>query len=95
MNARERLAAYVGADLLGLVDAYVDERIAGALAAQPPPVDANGSGWLTIAAAADLLGCSPDAVRMRVKRGRLEARHEGRRVYVSRRSVSPPLGEQA
>ena len=39
--------------------------------------------WLTLAEAAERLGCSPDAVRMRVKRGRLRARRQGRRVYVS------------
>lgn len=43
--------------------------------------------WLTLDQAAERLGCSVDAVRMRAKRGRLESRHNGRRVYVSRRSV--------
>jgi hypothetical protein len=43
--------------------------------------------WLTLAEAGVRLGCSPDAVRMRVKRGRLQARHQGRRIYVSAASV--------
>jgi excisionase family DNA binding protein len=43
--------------------------------------------WLTLAEAAERLGCSPDAVRMRVRRGRLEHRYQGRRVYVSADSV--------
>ena len=43
--------------------------------------------WLTLAQAAERLGCTPDAVRMRVKRGRLEARRQGRRLYVSAESV--------
>jgi excisionase family DNA binding protein len=43
--------------------------------------------WLTLDEAAKRLGCSRDAVRMRGKRGRLETRHQGRRVYVSRKSV--------
>jgi excisionase family DNA binding protein len=43
--------------------------------------------WLTLDQAAQRLDCSTDAVRMRVKRGRLVARHQGRRVYVSRQSV--------
>ena len=47
----------------------------------------DGSPWLTLDQEADRLACSVDAVRMRVKRGRLEARHHGRRVYVSRSSV--------
>lgn len=89
-EARDHLAAYVSADLLELVDAYVDERIAAAFAAQSRPTEGNGSSWLTIAQAADILDCSADAVRMRIKRGRLEARKDGSRVYVSRRSVDPP-----
>ena len=82
MNARDRLGAAVSAQLMELIDAYVDERVAQALAAidsRPP--------WLTLEQAAERLDCSRDAVRMRVKRGRLVARRDGRRVYVSRDSV--------
>lgn len=43
--------------------------------------------WLTLPQAGERLGCSPDAVRMRVKRGRLEYKRQGRRLYVSRASV--------
>jgi excisionase family DNA binding protein len=43
--------------------------------------------WLTLAEAAERLGCSRDAVRMRVRRGRLEHRYQGRRLYVSAESV--------
>jgi excisionase family DNA binding protein len=43
--------------------------------------------WLTLAEAAERLGCSPDAVRMRARRGRLEHRYQGRRLYVSTKSV--------
>jgi excisionase family DNA binding protein len=43
--------------------------------------------WLTLEEAGERLGCSADAVRMRLKRGRLEARRQGRRVYVSAASV--------
>lgn len=43
--------------------------------------------WLTVAEAAEQLGCSRDAVRMRVKRGRLEARRQGRRLYVFADSI--------
>jgi excisionase family DNA binding protein len=48
---------------------------------------ARGRRWLTVDEAAEQLACSRAAVRMRVKRGRLEARRQGRRVYVSRDSV--------
>jgi excisionase family DNA binding protein len=47
----------------------------------------KGVRWLTLAQAAERLGCSPDAVRMRVRRGRLEHRRQGRRLYVSAASV--------
>jgi excisionase family DNA binding protein len=43
--------------------------------------------WLTVAEAATRLGCSRDAIRMRVRRGRLEAKRQGRTVYVSSDSV--------
>lgn len=43
--------------------------------------------WLTYGEAAERLGCTRDAVRMRVKRDRLVARRQGRRVYVSAESV--------
>lgn len=43
--------------------------------------------WLTLDQAADRLACTRDAVRMRAKRGRLETKRHGRRVYVSRASV--------
>jgi excisionase family DNA binding protein len=47
----------------------------------------GGPRWLTLAQAGERLGCSPDAVRMRVQRGRLEHRRQGRRLYVSAASV--------
>jgi excisionase family DNA binding protein len=81
---RDRLAAVVSVELLELFDRYVDERVAVAVAALPRE---DGPRWLTLKQAAERLDCSADAVRMRVKRGRLEARREGRRVYVSRQSV--------
>jgi hypothetical protein len=42
--------------------------------------------------AAVSLGCTPDAVRMRARRGRLEFRHHGSRMYVSARSVEDLSG---
>lgn len=43
--------------------------------------------WLTLREAAERLGCTPDAVRMRINRGRLDHRRQGRRIYVSTASV--------
>ncbi len=50
--------------------------------------------WLTLAEAAERLGCTPDAVRMRINRGRLDNRRHGRRLYVSAASVDQ-LGRAA
>jgi excisionase family DNA binding protein len=52
--------------------------------AQPTPASRK---WLTVAEAAERLACTPDAVRMRCSRGRLEHRRQGRRLYVSAESV--------
>jgi excisionase family DNA binding protein len=84
---RDRLAVVLGAELLNLVDRYIDERVATAVAELAPAATNGESEWLTLEQAGERLDCSPDAVRMRVKRGRLDARHIGRRVYVSRASV--------
>ena len=47
----------------------------------------TGPRWLTLDQAAARLGCSRDAVRMRARRGRLEHRYQGRRLYISADSV--------
>lgn len=80
---RDRLAAAFAPELLAALEQFVDERAAAALAAQPD----DGARWLTLDQAAERLGCTADAVRMRVKRGRLESRRQGRRLYVSRAAV--------
>lgn len=86
MTARDRLAGALSADLLAALEEYVNERIADALTTVTPK--ANGDPrWLTVAQAAERLSCSPDAIRMRVKRGRLDHRRQGRRLYVSAASV--------
>jgi excisionase family DNA binding protein len=78
----ERLAAV----FLDLLDAHIERRIVAAIAELVPSTN-SAPEWLTLEQAGNRLGCSVDAVRMRVKRGRLVARHQGRRVYVSRQSV--------
>lgn len=52
--------------------------------AEPTPASRK---WLTVAEAAERLACTPDAVRMRCSRGRLDHRRQGRRLYVSADSV--------
>jgi excisionase family DNA binding protein len=55
-----------------------------ALEREPRP---ESRRWLTVREAAERLGCSPDAVRMRINRGRPQAKRHGRTVYVSAESV--------
>jgi len=79
------LDALLGPGLVAAIEQLVDERVARAVAelrVPPPP-----SPWLTVQQAAEFLGCTEDAVRMRIKRGRMMARRQGRRVYVARSSV--------
>src|SRR5690242_11769313 len=71
-------------ELVEAIERLVDERVAAALAAQAPAAD---RAWLTLEEAGEQLACTPDAVRMRVKRGRLEGRRQGRRLYISAASV--------
>lgn len=78
-----RLEALVGPAIAGaIVDALREE-----LAATSPAHEASSPRWLTLEQAGARLGCSADAIRMRVNRGRLEARRQGRRLYVSADSV--------
>jgi len=66
-------------------EALVQERVEQTLTdrgARP-----NERRWLTLGEAAERLGCSRDAVRMRIHRGRLDHRRHGRRLYVSAASV--------
>lgn len=85
MTPRERLAAVLAPDLLDALNELVADRVAAELAR----LDANRDrpSWLTLEQAAKRLGCTPAAVRMRASRGRLQTRHQGRRLYVSAASV--------
>jgi excisionase family DNA binding protein len=79
------LDALLGPTVVAAIEQLVDERVARAVAGIQAP--APTALWLTVPQAADMLGCTPDAVRMRIKRGRLATRRQGRRVYVARKSV--------
>ena len=80
MTPVARLEAIVANLAAAILDVIREE-----LAARP--ANPTEPRWLTLEQAGERLGCSPDAVRMRVKRGRLEARRHGRRIYVSATSV--------
>jgi excisionase family DNA binding protein len=83
MIAHDRLTPRLDVRARGAARRDVDELVDRELAAR----DDGARPWLTLEQAAERLGCSRDAVRMRAKRGRYEVRHVGRRVYVSRDSV--------
>ena len=85
MTARDRLAVALAPELLRALEELVDERVRAELDARGNRT--NGPRWMTVEQAADRLSCSPDAIRMRVKRGRLEHRRQGLRVYISAESV--------
>lgn len=89
MTARDRLAALLSPELLDALEQLVEERVADVLRER---ASAPAAEWIPSERAAELLGCSVDAVRMRVKRGRLEGRHQGRRLYVSAESVRTLTG---
>jgi excisionase family DNA binding protein len=48
----------------------------------------DGRELLTLAEAGERLGCSRGAARMLVRRGRLDSRHVGRRLYVTADSLN-------
>jgi excisionase family DNA binding protein len=86
VSVRARLEAVLAPDVVDAIEQLVAERVRAELAAA---AQANGLArkWLTLKQAGERLDCSADAVRMRVKRNRLEARRQGRRVYVSAEGV--------
>lgn len=86
MSARDKLAMVISPALLGILDEYVGERVQQELAAQASRID--GRRWLTVREAARLEGCSGDAMRMRLRRGRYESKHVGRTVLVFAASLN-------
>lgn len=87
LTARTRLERIVSGDVLRLVDEYVREIALDVVRAEVARAALNRPAWYTLEEAARRLGISPDAARMRAKRGRLKTRRQGRRLYVSASSV--------
>jgi excisionase family DNA binding protein len=87
VELRGRLEAALAPDVVAALEGLVAELVEQALADHAASASADGRRWLTLAEAAGRLGCSPDAVRMRVRRGRLDSRRQGSRLYVSAASV--------
>jgi nucleotide-binding universal stress UspA family protein len=87
-SARATLERLLAPEILYALDAYIREiaeDIADRRHAQA--VFAGGKPWLTVAEAADALGCSQVAVRARARRGRLQSRYQGRRLYIATESI--------
>lgn len=79
------LYRYLSLEAIAEIERLIDEHVEAGLAA----IDrAPRRRWLSVKEAAVELACSPDAVRMRVKRGRLDSQRQGRRLYVSAESVN-------
>jgi hypothetical protein len=82
---RNRLGAVLAPAAVDAIAAFVAETVRTEVAAQGRALEPRT--WLTVPEAAKRLSCSPDAVRMRAKRGQLESRHQGRRLYIAAASV--------
>jgi excisionase family DNA binding protein len=82
---REQLEAALAPGLVDALEQLVAETVRNQLAAAGAA--APSRRWLTVVEAAEKLACSERAIYMRVHRGRLEHRHQGRRLYVSAVSV--------
>ena len=79
------LLAAFSPEVASAIEELIEERVRAEL--RSTASDPARRDWLTYTEAGERLGCSPDAVRMQVKRGRLTSRRIGRRVYVSAASV--------
>jgi hypothetical protein len=87
-DPRATLERLLAPEVLQALDLYVRQVAAEIAETHRHEVRfADGKPWLTAVEAGRLLDCSPHAVRMRCRRGRLEHRYQGRRLYVSARSI--------
>jgi hypothetical protein len=84
-DARELLERFFAPQVVDAFERLVDERVEAV--SESVSREASSRIWLTCAEAGEELGCSAAAIRMRVQRGRLEARRQGRRLYVSAASI--------
>jgi excisionase family DNA binding protein len=82
VDGEELLRLFLSSDVLDALERLIDQRVDTAIRASIGP-----GPWLTVHQAAERLGCSPGAIRRRVERGRLVAKRQGTRLYVSRESV--------
>jgi hypothetical protein len=74
-------------DVVDAIEQLVANTVEDALAAERAVHADDDPEVVTYAQAARILDCTPDAVRMRAKRGRLDKRYHGGRVYITRASL--------
>ena|SRR5579862_2161077 len=74
-------------ELLDLFENFVRGIVAEAIRAELARATLQRPFWYSVEDAAQRLGISPAAVRMRARRGRLVTRRQGRRLYVAAASV--------
>jgi hypothetical protein len=88
-DPRATLERLLAPELLAALDEYVQLVAEDVVERNRVAADglAAGKPWLTAAEAGELLSCTAKAIRARCKRGRLEHRYMGRRLYVSARSI--------
>ena len=73
-------------DVICMLEELITETVRAEIEALTP--SDNGRKWFTVPEAALRLGCSEDAVRMRVARGRLKPnRRQGRRLYIAASAI--------
>jgi excisionase family DNA binding protein len=82
-SARPRALA-AGSDFVEALVRLVEDEIAERLNGEPGEPERK---WITVEEAAVRLDCSRKAIRARAARGRLESRHQGRRLYILAASV--------
>lgn len=85
MSPRQRLETLLAPEFVAALEELIAERVAEALA-DYAAAD-NGPRWLPVAEAARREGCTTDAMRMRLARGRYETKRVGRSVLVSAASL--------
>jgi hypothetical protein len=88
-TVRDRVAPLLSDEVFELVDAFVREVAVETVRAEfaRATMDTRRREWYTVKEAAQRLGISEDAVRMRARRKRLVSRHQGRTLYVAAMSV--------
>jgi len=70
--------SFLSPEAMAELERYVQEQIREAL------VTERAKRWMTVAETAEYLGISEPAVRMRIERGRVPAKHNGRSLLVDR-----------